>query len=56
MGLLGWAVTAAIVAIVAGIMGFTGVASGAATVARLLFGVFLVVALLLFAFSLFGLA
>lgn len=48
MSLLWWAVIALIVAVIAGAMGFTGVARGAATIARWLFGIFLAIAVLLF--------
>jgi uncharacterized membrane protein YtjA (UPF0391 family) len=48
MNLLGWAVIALIVAIIAGALGFTGVARGAATVAKWLFGIFLFIAVGLF--------
>jgi uncharacterized membrane protein YtjA (UPF0391 family) len=40
------------IALVAGLLGFTGIARGAATIAKLLFGVFLVIALILFVLSL----
>jgi uncharacterized membrane protein YtjA (UPF0391 family) len=52
MDLLGWAVVALVVALVAALLGFGGVARGAATIAKVLFGLFLVVALLLFLFAL----
>jgi uncharacterized membrane protein YtjA (UPF0391 family) len=48
MDLLGWAIIALIIAVVAGALGFTGVARGAATVSRVLFGLFLVIAVVLF--------
>jgi uncharacterized membrane protein YtjA (UPF0391 family) len=48
MDLLGWAIVAFIVSIIAGALGFTGVAQGAATVTKWLFGIFLVIALILF--------
>ena len=41
MDLLQWALIAFVVAIVAGLFGFTGVASGAASIGRVLFGLFL---------------
>lgn len=47
MSLLGWALIAVVVAVVAAVMGFGGIARGAATVARLLFGIFLVIAVVL---------
>jgi uncharacterized membrane protein YtjA (UPF0391 family) len=43
-----WAILALIVSLVAGALGFTGVAAGAAAVSRLLFGIFLFLALVLF--------
>lgn len=52
MGLLGWAITALVVALIAALLGFGGVARGAASVAKVLFGLFLVVALVLFILSL----
>ncbi|MBE9127652.1 MULTISPECIES: DUF1328 domain-containing protein [unclassified Coleofasciculus] len=48
MNLLWWAVIALIVAVIAGAMGFTGVARGAATIARWLFGIFLFIAVAIF--------
>ncbi len=47
MELLEWALIAFVVAVVAAIFGFGGIAKGAATVARFLFGLFLVVAVVL---------
>jgi uncharacterized membrane protein YtjA (UPF0391 family) len=54
MSLLWWAVIALIVSIIAGGMGFSGVAAGAATVSRLLFGIFLLIAIVLFVLVLLG--
>jgi uncharacterized membrane protein YtjA (UPF0391 family) len=48
MDLLGLAILALIISLVAGAMGFGGVAAGAATIAKILFGIFLFLALLLF--------
>ncbi|MCL4302563.1 MAG: DUF1328 domain-containing protein [Anaerolineae bacterium] len=48
MDLLGWAIVAFIVSLIAGGLGFTGVAQGAATVAKWLFGIFLIIAIILF--------
>lgn len=48
MNLLWWAVLALIVAVIAGALGFTGVARGAATISRWLFGIFLFIAVGLF--------
>ena len=47
MSLLMWAIVAFVIAIVAGSLGFTGVAKGAATISKVLFGIFLVIAILL---------
>lgn len=43
---------ALVVAVVAALLGFTGIARGAATIAKVLFGLFLVIALILFVLSL----
>ncbi|WP_121971619.1 DUF1328 family protein [Leptolyngbya sp. BC1307] len=48
MDLLTWAIIAVVIAVIAGALGFSGVARGAATIARFIFGIFLVVALILF--------
>jgi len=47
MDLLGWAIVAFIVSIIAAVLGFGGIARGAAAVAKVLFGIFLVIALVL---------
>jgi uncharacterized membrane protein YtjA (UPF0391 family) len=47
MGLLGWALAAFVVAIVAAVLGFGGIARGAASIAKVFFGLFLIVALVL---------
>jgi uncharacterized membrane protein YtjA (UPF0391 family) len=54
MDLLQWAIIALVVAVVAGLMGFSRAASGAASIARVLFTLFLIIALFLFLFSLLG--
>ncbi len=54
MDLLFWAIVALVVSLVAGGLGFTGVAAGAATIAKVLFGIFLVIALVLFLLVLLG--
>ena len=54
MDLLWWAIIALVISIIAGALGFGGVATGAATVAKVLFGVFLLLALLLFVLVLLG--
>jgi uncharacterized membrane protein YtjA (UPF0391 family) len=40
--MLRWAVIFLIIAIIAGIFGFTGIAAASATIAKVLFGIFLV--------------
>lgn len=54
MDLLTLAIVAFIVSIIAGALGFSGVARGAATAARIFFGVFLVIALILLVMALLG--
>jgi uncharacterized membrane protein YtjA (UPF0391 family) len=54
MGLLGWAIIALVISIIAAGAGFTGVAAGAATIARVLFGIFLLIAVVLFTMLLLG--
>jgi uncharacterized membrane protein YtjA (UPF0391 family) len=54
MDLLQWAIIALVVAVVAGLFGFSGVASGAASISRVLFTLFLIIAAFLFLFSLVG--
>jgi uncharacterized membrane protein YtjA (UPF0391 family) len=44
------------VAIIAGLFGFTGVAQGAASVGRVLFGLFLVVAVVFLVLALLGIS
>lgn len=51
MGLLQWALVAFVVAVVAAVFGFGGIARGAARIAKFLFGLFLVVAVVLLIFS-----
>ena len=48
MDLLMWAIIALVVSLIAGALGFSGVAAGAATIAKIMFGIFLLLALLLF--------
>jgi uncharacterized membrane protein YtjA (UPF0391 family) len=52
--MLTWAIVALLVAIIAGALGFTGVAKGAATIAKVIFGIFLIMAVLLFVMVLAG--
>jgi uncharacterized membrane protein YtjA (UPF0391 family) len=40
--MLKWAIIFLVVSLIAGALGFTGVARGAATIAKVLFGIFLV--------------
>jgi uncharacterized membrane protein YtjA (UPF0391 family) len=54
MDLLQWALIAFGVAIIAGLLGFTGVAQGAVSVGRVLFGLFLVIAVALVILALLG--
>jgi uncharacterized membrane protein YtjA (UPF0391 family) len=54
MDLLQWALIAFVMAIIAGLFGFTGVAQGAASVGRVLFGLFLVVAVVFLILALLG--
>jgi uncharacterized membrane protein YtjA (UPF0391 family) len=54
MDLLQWALIAFVIAIIAGLFGFTGVAQGAASVGRLLFGLFLIVAVVFLVLALLG--
>jgi uncharacterized membrane protein YtjA (UPF0391 family) len=44
--MLKWSATFFLIAIVAAIFGFTGIAEGAASVAKVLFGIFLVLCLI----------
>ncbi len=54
MELLGWAIGALIISLIAGLLGFTGIARGAATVAKVLFGFFILVAVAIFFLMLLG--
>lgn len=54
MDLLFWAIVAGIISLVAGGLGFTGIAAGAAGIAKILFGVFLAIALILVLLVLLG--
>ena len=56
MDLLHWALIAFVVAIVAGLFGLTGVAQGAASVGRVLFGLFLVIAAVFLVLALLGIS
>jgi uncharacterized membrane protein YtjA (UPF0391 family) len=56
MDILGFAILALLISLVAGGMGFTGVAAGAATISRVLFGVFLLIAVALFVLFMLGIS
>ena len=53
MTLLGWALAAFVVALIAAVLGFGGIARGAASIGRLLFGLFIIVALVLLVLNFF---
>lgn len=52
--MLKWAFIFLIIALVAGGLGFTGIASGAATIAKILFAAFLIIALLFLILAIVG--
>jgi len=54
MDLLWWAVIALVISLIAGGLGFGGVAQGAATIAKVLFGIFLIIAVILFIMVVLG--
>jgi uncharacterized membrane protein YtjA (UPF0391 family) len=54
MDLLWWAIIAVVVSLIAGGLGFSGVSAGAASIAKLLFGVFLLIAIVLFVLMALG--
>jgi len=54
MNLLMWAVAALVISVVAGLLGFTGIAAGAELIAQVLFGIFLVIAVVLFLLVVLG--
>jgi uncharacterized membrane protein YtjA (UPF0391 family) len=54
MSLLWWAVIALVISLIAGGLGFSGIAQGSATIAKILFGLFLIIAVLLFIFVILG--
>ena len=51
--MLGWALTFLVVALIAGVLGFTSIAGAAMGVAKILFFVFLIMAAATFVFGLF---
>jgi uncharacterized membrane protein YtjA (UPF0391 family) len=52
--MLTWAIIFLVVAIIAAALGFGGIAHGAATIAKVLFGIFLIVAIVLFLLTVLG--
>ena len=54
MNLLWWAIIALVVSLIAAGLGFGGIAAGAATIAKVLFGLFLLIAIVLFAMVILG--
>jgi len=54
MGLLGWAITFFVIALIAALFGFTQIASAAVGIARILFFIFLIIFLVLLIMSLTG--
>jgi uncharacterized membrane protein YtjA (UPF0391 family) len=54
MDLLTWAIIAFIISLIAGALGYGGVSRGAATAAKVFFGLFLVIAIILLALALMG--
>ena len=53
MGLLKWAVVFLVISLIAALFGFTGIATGAEAVAKVLFFIFLAICLILFVVGLF---
>jgi len=54
MNLIQWAIFTLAAAVVAGLLGFSGVSSGTASISKVLFTLFMILAAFLFLFSLFG--
>jgi len=52
--MLRWAFTFLVIALVAGLLGFTGIAGASALIAKVLFSIFLVVCLVMFGLVLFA--
>jgi uncharacterized membrane protein YtjA (UPF0391 family) len=48
MGMLRWALAFFVIAVIAAIFGFTGIAAGAADVAKILFFIFIAICVILF--------
>lgn len=53
MKLLKWAAIAFVISIIAGGLGFTGIASGARSIAKVLFGIFLAIAIIIVIIAIF---
>jgi uncharacterized membrane protein YtjA (UPF0391 family) len=53
MTLLTWAIILAVISLIAGALGFTGIAGGANRIARILFGLFLALAIVFLILALF---
>lgn len=56
MDLLQWALIAFVVAVIAGLFGFTGVAQSEASVGKMLFGLFVVIAVVFLVLALLGIS
>lgn len=54
MSLLGWALMFLAVALVAALFGFTNIAAGAVSIARVLFGIFLLIFIVILVLSFMG--
>ena len=54
ISMLTWAIVFFLISIVAGVFGFTGIAVGAQAVARVLFGLFLILFLVILIFGVFA--
>lgn len=52
--MLSWAITFLVIALIAAALGFTGIAGAAAAIAKVLFGIFLAICLVLFALAIFA--
>ena len=50
--MLKWAIIFAVIALIAGALGFTGVAAGSARIAKILFGIFLAIFVVLLVIAL----
>ena len=50
--MLKWAIFFLVISMIAGALGFTGIAAGAARISKILFGVFLLIAAVLFVLAL----